>query len=106
MKILLVHNKYKFRGGEDIVVETMEQLLKGKGLSGHMMIKDSQDIKDLFVDKLVADLLRECSILFRMKDTARRRLPWRVQNKKSHPPYSTAPAFAFGKAAIGKRRQS
>ena len=51
MKILLIHNKYKYRGGEEVYIENLISLLKKEGHIVITYFKDSRDIK-LFTDKL------------------------------------------------------
>jgi glycosyltransferase involved in cell wall biosynthesis len=46
MRILLVHNKYRERGGEDVVFESEERLLKQNNQSVNRIVFDNKDIPD------------------------------------------------------------
>jgi glycosyltransferase involved in cell wall biosynthesis len=48
MKILFVHNKYKFRGGEDATLQMEVELLAGKGHEVNVLQFDNDDIDGLF----------------------------------------------------------
>lgn len=56
MKILQIHNLYRIRGGEDVVVEAEQSLLEEKGHQVIQLVKDNSEIGG-FVDRL--------SLLFR-----------------------------------------
>ncbi|RYF96445.1 MAG: hypothetical protein EOO00_02675 [Chitinophagaceae bacterium] len=47
MKILIAHNKYRHRGGEDVVFEREAALLAEAGVDVHPYVRDSREIKDL-----------------------------------------------------------
>lgn len=47
MNILIVHNKYKIRGGEDVVVENEAKLLKEMGVSVFEYIRSNDEIDKL-----------------------------------------------------------
>ncbi len=77
MNILIIHNRYKVRGGEEIVVETQQQLLTEQGHNVHTYIRDYSEIygwrmgriKSFFLAlnnkksyRDVSRILKECSI--------------------------------------------
>jgi glycosyltransferase involved in cell wall biosynthesis len=45
MNILIVHNKYRYRGGEEDYIQNLTLLLKKKGHSVYLYQKDSRDIQ-------------------------------------------------------------
>lgn len=47
MKILLIHNYYQYRGGEDVYFDALTQLLKTKGHDVYTYTKNSNDLKTL-----------------------------------------------------------
>lgn len=56
-RILIVHNKYRFAGGEDSVVMNEKQLLESHGHSVSLYIKENTDIANLsFLKKLFLPL--------------------------------------------------
>ncbi len=54
MKVLLVHNRYRFRGGEDAVVENTLQLLQDHGVEARLFDKASADIPSSLPGKIGA----------------------------------------------------
>jgi len=54
MKVLQVHNRYRYRGGEDAVFEGTLRLLHAHGVDAAPFEKTSQDIQDTFLQKLQA----------------------------------------------------
>lgn len=58
-RILLIHNYYRYRGGEDRYVNILEHILTGQGHSVIRFFSDSRDIGDFH-------LLKKCLIPFRM----------------------------------------
>ena len=51
MKILLIHNYYRYWGGEDSYFESLKKLLKEKGHKITTYVEDSKNIKTIF-DKI------------------------------------------------------
>lgn len=51
MRILILFNKYEYRGGEDTYVDNLIRLLKSKGHKVYLYTKDSRDIKSI-LDKV------------------------------------------------------
>src|SRR5437016_5794195 len=47
MKILTIHNRYQFRGGEDEVREAEEALLRARGHDVHSLVFDNASIEGL-----------------------------------------------------------
>lgn len=47
MRILLIHNYYQYRGGEDVYFDSLTKLLKDKGHEVYTYTKNSSEIKDL-----------------------------------------------------------
>lgn len=54
MKVLLVHNRYRYYSGEDFVVDRMAELLKGKGVNVCMQMRDSRTLEGTVSGKLNA----------------------------------------------------
>ncbi|OGH23145.1 MAG: hypothetical protein A3F31_04095 [Candidatus Levybacteria bacterium RIFCSPHIGHO2_12_FULL_38_12] len=54
MKILLVHNFYKYKGGEDVYFLSLADLLKRKGHQVKLFTKENKDISDSLVEKAKA----------------------------------------------------
>ena len=51
MKILLIHNYYRYKGGEETYFESLTQLLKNKGHKVFTYTKDSKNISESLIDK-------------------------------------------------------
>lgn len=51
MRILLIHNYYQLRGGEDVYVDSLYKLLKENGHEVLLYAKYSSDIKDSLISK-------------------------------------------------------
>ncbi|HYH18995.1 MAG TPA: hypothetical protein VD995_10295, partial [Azospirillum sp.] len=45
MRVLLIHERYRFRGGEDVAVEAEEALLKAHGVDVASLIEDNKRIR-------------------------------------------------------------
>lgn len=54
MKVLQVHNRYRFRGGEDAVVETTLRLLQENGMEARLFDKASAEIPGSMLHKTAA----------------------------------------------------
>jgi len=53
MRILLIYNRYQYRGGEDTYVDSLFKLLKDKGHQVKTYVKDSREINEKnFFEKL------------------------------------------------------
>lgn len=52
MKIIQVHNRYRYRGGEDSVVEATIEILKRRGISISLMERPSLDNKCSIFQKI------------------------------------------------------
>ncbi|MCK5566631.1 MAG: glycosyltransferase, partial [Actinomycetia bacterium] len=48
MKILQIHNYYRYRGGEDIVFDDLKAILSDKSVNVKVYTRDSNSIKGLF----------------------------------------------------------
>ncbi len=51
MTILIIHNKYQFKGGEDYVVEAESELLKSEGHIVFLLIASNNFIRDIFFER-------------------------------------------------------
>lgn len=51
MRVLLIHNYYQLRGGEDIYVDSLYKLLKDNGHDVYLYKKQSTDIKNNLISK-------------------------------------------------------
>src|SRR3990170_59782 len=54
MKVLQIHNKYRFRGGEEAVVEWTTELLRSKGVDVRMVTRESVGLDNNFITKFRA----------------------------------------------------
>jgi len=74
MKVLLVHNTYQYRGGEDVVFEQEKRLLEGAGHEVLEYQRHNREIKGYSTARRISllartvwanDTYRECSVLLR-----------------------------------------
>jgi len=47
LRILIAHNRYQQRGGEDAVVEEEAQMLRARGHEVHLYLRDNHDLPDM-----------------------------------------------------------
>ncbi len=52
MKILVAHNRYRFRGGEDTVVDAEVELLRRHGHEVLVYLRDNREISSMKVHEL------------------------------------------------------
>jgi len=87
MKILLIHNYYQQRGGEDTCVDSLYKLLKDKGVQGAMigkaavsnpqifnMLKGKKSVSIEQIKKDYLDLIKKFNPPFRYQKNIMKRL--------------------------------
>jgi len=56
MRVLIVHNRYRLRGGEDAVVDSTERILRERGVTAACFLRESGAVQDSLPGKVRASI--------------------------------------------------
>ncbi len=99
-RVLLLHNRYQHRGGEDSVVDSEVELLRDRGHDVELLIWDNEEIKSLSPVRAAVRTIWSSDSTHRVTEAIQRLRPDVVHVHNSFPLASPSVYWAADKAAV------